>query len=241
MLTLEKMFLFRIILWRIAFELFEVLKICRLEFGTVKNFAYGANLCEDVLIDRGIKPKSEQWFCLPDYQLVFDHQGFWRGFGYASVDPQPGEVVWGKLLSMSRVDSWRLNIYEAAYFLNRYRIVEKSHQGKKFFFYRTVGARSSLLPDQIYLDKLLSSYPSAPPEAGEFFRKLQKHPVLQKQIPEEANKILFGEKSDCSSNAQKIYARLCVGLLFFFIRKRGLVYGIKAKIGRLFAVCLRVD
>ncbi len=79
-------------------------------------FAFGANMCRAVLVDRrGITPRSSERARLPDHRLAFVERGF--GFvepAFASIVRSPGDEVHGVLHELTHADLERLDAREAA-------------------------------------------------------------------------------------------------------------------------------
>lgn len=149
----------RMLLWRL---LFEILHLARAAFGPgrpkVLYFAFGANLDPQVLARRKVRIFSAREFELRDFALRFSHQGPYRGQGFASIEAGDGARTYGKLYEISRLDALRLDFYEGAWLINRYRRVSHVQDGVSFYFYQTRSPRAGLQPTDDYLGKMLRGF-----------------------------------------------------------------------------------
>jgi len=149
----------RIAAWRLGFELQNLKKLVSKSDGTVKYFAFGANLDPSVLKEtRRITPTNEKSFILKDYALSFSHPAAFEGMGFASIEKERGAMVYGKLYSLSLLDAVRLDYYELVPFLHRYKRVTVKQDGEVFFFYQSCDPRSNLKPTKKYLDYIVSGF-----------------------------------------------------------------------------------
>lgn len=70
-------------------------------------FAYGSNMLRARLEQRVGKIPPENTYTLHDYRLVFN-----AGFGYANIEPFPGERVYGVLYQLTDLQVGSLDFHE---------------------------------------------------------------------------------------------------------------------------------
>jgi len=170
----------RILLWKIGFEWANLLRILRPEpHRRTYYFAFGANLSPDVLKRRRIQVFDSFNYVLEDSALAFSQRGFYRDHGYASADPAPGEVVYGRMYQISERDARRMDYYEGVPILNAHHKVSAGNGKLDFFFYRTRVIRSGLKPSREYLDYILNAYREMPEVPDTYISVLEKTPVLK--------------------------------------------------------------
>jgi hypothetical protein len=77
-------------------------------------FAYGSNMNLSQISSRCSRPVAIAVACLKDHRLVFcGHSDIWDG-GIETVEPAPGEEVWGVLFSLSNMNWERLDLWQDA-------------------------------------------------------------------------------------------------------------------------------
>ena len=170
----------RILLWKIGFEWANLLRILRPEsHRRTYYFAFGANLSADVLKRRRIQVFESSNFILEDSALAFSQRGFYQDHGYASADPAPGEVVYGRMYQITERDARRMDYYEGVPVLNAHKKVSAGDGRLNFFFYRTRIIRRGLKPTREYLDYILTAYRGMPEVPDSYISKLETTPVLE--------------------------------------------------------------
>jgi len=75
-------------------------------------FAYGSNMDPAQMRGRCAGSRARGTGFLADYRLCFSHWSETRGHAAASVEPCPGERVWGVLYDMTAGDWTRLHVFE---------------------------------------------------------------------------------------------------------------------------------
>lgn len=126
--------------------------------SNVWHFAYGANMCRDVLVRRrGITPISSEAAVLMDYRLVFDQPGVpWIEPCFASITDAPGEAVHGVLYQLSAPSAALIDSYEsAAYRSINVSVGSQKHGAVTARAYQTKAPVRGLKPSKRYLDLLL--------------------------------------------------------------------------------------
>ncbi len=161
----------RFIAWRVLFEINNVKRIFGHGSGQVQYLAFGANLSETVLKERQITPVAMQHFTLRDYGLRFDHPSPWRGSGFASAEPAPGESLYGYLYTLSHRDAIRMDFFEVVPILKRYRRHYVEQDGVSLYFYQTCRSTPNLRPTVEYLGFITAGLETHP-EASSAYCKL---------------------------------------------------------------------
>ncbi len=150
------------------------------------NFAFGANLDPAVLARRRVRPLAQQDFLLRDHALRFNQAGPYKGFGFASAQHAPGELTFGRLLTLRRVDAIRMNYFELVPFLHKHRTVVASQDGHTFFFYQATWPRENLIPTPEYLGKILRAAEQSTVLPADYLARLQATPALTDLEPPDA-------------------------------------------------------
>ena len=170
----------RVLVWRLFFE---ILHLIRALLGPgrprVLYFAFGANLDPQVLARRKIKVFGDREFALRNFELRFSHQGPYRGMGYASIETSDGALTYGKLYAISRLDALRLDFYEGAWFINRYRKVKHRQDDVEFYFYQTSSPRQGLQPTQDYLGKMTRGFALLGNVPAQYLDWLKSHSTIE--------------------------------------------------------------
>lgn len=186
--------LWRIVRWRIGYEFWNVVAalmqvppfsifLARLERPIV-HFAYGANLDPVVLAQRKISVLKQCEFLLRDHTLTFSRPSAYAGCGYGSITPAPGKLVYGRLLTLRKIDAIRLDYAEMAPVLGRQRRVWVRQQGRAFFFYQATCPRTDLKPTAAYRDQILQAAVQSPIIPKELLSELRTTPVATSLPPE---------------------------------------------------------
>lgn len=164
----------RYIVWRLRFE---ACNLRRLLLGhgreRVLYLAFGANLSDAILKQRRIRPFAVRHYSLSDYALRFDHPSPWRGCGYASGEPAPGEKLHGFLYTLSARDAERMDFYEAVPVINRYRRCSVEQDGEIIYFYQTRRSTPGLKPTPQYLGYIVDGLRAHPGVDAEYFAALE--------------------------------------------------------------------
>lgn len=183
--------MFRLVLWRSCFELFNLLKIAGFRGKPVLYFAFGGNLSPSLMETRRISVLSSLPFLLDDYKLVFDQQGPFEGGGFASVNPTPGSSVLGMIYAIPKIDELRMDYFEATLFLRKYRKVHKDTLEGRVYFYQTRFPKEGLSPTRKYYDGILKAYEAASPLAGGNLEELKRVRVLENEVAVTEGRLLI--------------------------------------------------
>lgn len=206
----------RILLWRLLFDWKHLQKFlfpCR---AAEKYFAFGGNLDPTVLRTRRIEILKEEPYVLKDHAISFNVQGRFQGMGYASVEEQPGSVVYGKIYEISKIDAQRLDYYEASPFLRVYKRASQPLAGKEMFFYQAVNPQPGLKPTQKYLNYIVDAYKSCDHVPNEVIDELSSFPVLTSwDTPKEPHFLIqdYHRFGRVLSGLLKSYDALCLDIL----------------------------
>jgi hypothetical protein len=173
----------KIVLWRLGFEVANLRRTFERQppSETEIYFAFGGNLNSEVLKVRKIFPLKEQFIVLKNFVMSFSQPGPWQGMGFASIEAVPGEMVYGKLYTISRLDGLRMDYYEAVPFLGRYERVYHTQDGVRFFFYVSRFPTRGLKPSRIYLDTIVGGLAPHVPE--DYLLKLKATEALDVLVP----------------------------------------------------------
>lgn len=169
----------RYLLWRLGFESCNLLRLLGHGPEQVNYLAFGANLCGDVLHERRIEPLAVRPFALRDHGLRFDHPAPYAGCGYASVEPAPGETVYGYLLTLSGRDAARMDYYEVVPVIRRYRRTWVEQDGVRLYFYQTNRSTPGLRPTAQYLGYIVDALNSHPEACADYRRQLAATETLE--------------------------------------------------------------
>lgn len=176
----------RIILWKTGFEWAHLKRILwpRVERKTWY-FAFGANLCRDVLVQRRIKVFEAFDYVLEDASLRFSQAGFYKEHGYASADAIDGEVVYGKMYLILERDAARMDYFEGVPFLEVHEKVFHKARESDFYYYRAINALEGLRPTQEYLDYLITAYHEMQEVPPEYIESMAATRVLDEFLPQD--------------------------------------------------------
>jgi hypothetical protein len=159
--------MFRYLLWWLRFEACNIKRLFGHGSDQVHYLAFGANLSDAILRERRITPFAARPFTLRDYGLRFDHPAPWSNCGYASAEPASDESLHGFLYTLSGRDAERMDYYEVAPVLKRYRRTVVEQDGVKLYFYQTNRSTPDLKPTAEYLGYIvegLASHPDVNPD-----------------------------------------------------------------------------
>jgi len=154
----------RYLVWRLLFEACNINRLFGHGPDRVYYLAFGANLSDEILKQRRIRPFTVESFTLRDHALRFDHPAPWEGCGFASAEPASGESLHGFLYALSDRDAARMDFYEVVPILNRYRRTYVEQDGRRLYFYQTNRSTPDLRPTDEYLGFItegLESHPGA--------------------------------------------------------------------------------
>ena len=163
----------RYLLWRLRFELCNLRRLLGPGEATVEYLAFGANLSDDILLERRIKPLAARPFTLRNYGLRFDHPAPWADCGYASAEPAPGESLHGFLYTLHERDAARMDYYEVVPVLNRYRRSVVEQDGETLYFYQTNRSTPDLKPTAEYLGFIVDGLSQHPDVSQDYLDALR--------------------------------------------------------------------
>ncbi len=158
----------RYLVWRLLFEGCNIIRLFGHGSDRVQYLAFGANLSDEILRQRRIKPFAVEAFTLRDHALRFDHPAPWEGCGYASAEPASGESLHGFLYALSGRDAARMDFYEVVPILRRYRRTYVEQDGQRLFFYQTNRSTPDLRPTDEYLGFITEGLESHPDASADY-------------------------------------------------------------------------
>ena len=158
----------RYLVWRLLFEACNITRLFGHGPDRVQYLAFGANLSDEILKQRRIRPFTTEPFTLRDHALRFDHPAPWEGCGYASAEPAPGESLHGFLYALSGRDAARMDFYEVVPILKRYRRTYVEQDGRRLFFYQTNRSTPDLKPTDEYLGFITDGLESHPGVSADY-------------------------------------------------------------------------
>ncbi len=174
----------RIILWKLGIEWAHLKRAFWPRYGRkVYYFAFGANLCADVLAQRRIAVFDAFDYRLDGAALRFSQPGFYREHGYASADPAAGESVYGRMLQILERDALRMDYFEGVPFLGAHDKLVCDGDGFEFFYYRTTRVVDGLKPTREYLDYIVDAYRQMPQVPPDYLASIEATPVLERFEP----------------------------------------------------------
>ena len=174
----------RVILWKLGIEWAHLKRALWPRFARkVYYFAFGANLCREVLEQRRIRVYDAFDYVLRDSDLRFSQPGFYRRHGYASADSAAGGRVYGRMYLLLETDALRMDYFEGVPFLDAHEKVFCESEGLRFFYYRTTRIVDGLKPTREYLDYILEAYRAMPGVPGHYLQSLQATEVLEELQP----------------------------------------------------------
>lgn len=170
----------RVIFWKIGCELAHVKRALWPQVERkVYYFAFGANLCREVLEVRRIKVFDAFDFVLDDACLCFSQPGFYKDHGYASADASEGDVVYGRMYLILERDAERMDYFEGVPFFKVHEKVKQQADGFEFYFYRTTRVVEGLKPTREYLDYLIDAYQQMPAVPADYLAATRATEVLE--------------------------------------------------------------
>lgn len=211
----------RYLLWWLRFEACNVRRLLGPGKHQLEYLAFGANLSDAILRERRIIPLAARPFTLRDYGLRFDHPAPWADCGYASAEPAPGETLHGFLYTLSERDAARMDFYEVAPVLKRYRRTVVEQDGMTLYFYQTNRSTPNLKPTAEYLGYIvqgLATHPDVDPDYLDAIRAIEAgEPVAlvatyHREKPRFRNR-WFGAIDDAW---QRMSLRIFIGFLYHF-------------------------
>ena len=174
----------RIILWKLGIEWAHLKRALWPQWERkVYYFAFGANLCRDVLEQRRIRVFESFDYVLTDADLHFSQPGFYRGHGYASADAAEGSAVYGKIYLILETDARRMDYFEGVPFLGAHDKVYREAEGISFFYYRTTRIVGGLKPTRDYLDYIVDAYREMPGVPDDYLQTLEATEILDHLQP----------------------------------------------------------
>jgi len=172
--------LLRVILWKLGIEWAHLKRaLWPRHARKVYYFAFGANLCHDVLEERRIRVFEAFDYVLPGARLRFTQPGFYRDHGYASADPAVGENVYGRMYLILETDALRMDYFEGVPYIDAHEKVFCESDGLRFFYYRTTRIVDGLRPTREYLDYIVDAYRAMPGIPRRYLECLQATEVLE--------------------------------------------------------------
>ena len=207
----------RVILWKIGCEWAHLKRAFwpRLDRKTYY-FAFGANLCRDVLELRRIRIFDEFDFALENAELRFSQPGFYRQHGYASADAADGKVVCGKMYLILERDAERMDYFEGVPFLRAHEKVYRETAGFEFYFYRTTRVVEGLKPTREYLDYIVDAYRQMPIVPATHLALLRDTEVLERYLPMDETGLFISDIGRWPALLHPLlirYERLCSGVV----------------------------
>jgi len=176
--------LHRIILWKTGFELAHLKRLLwPCANRKIYYFAFGANLCPDVLEYRRITVFEAFDYVLENSALRFSQPGFYRNHGYASADAADSEAVYGKMYLILERDAVRMDYFEGVPFLDAHEKVFRNGDGFSFYYYRTTRIFDDLKPTREYLDYLTTAYRQMPNVPDDYIESIATTEVLDHFLP----------------------------------------------------------
>lgn len=174
----------RIILWKLGIEWAHLRRaLWPRHARKVYYFAFGANLCAEVLAERRIAVFEAFDHRLDGAGLRFSQPGFYREHGYASADPVADEAVYGRIYLILERDAVRMDYFEGVPFLGAHDKITCVGDGFEFFYYRTTRVVEGLMPTREYLDYIVDAYRVMPQVPAEYLERIAATPVLERFVP----------------------------------------------------------
>ncbi|HKJ52747.1 MAG TPA: gamma-glutamylcyclotransferase family protein [Gammaproteobacteria bacterium] len=209
----------RIILWKLGIEWAHLKRALWPQWERkVYYFAFGANLCRDVLEQRRIRVFESFDYELPDAELCFTQPGFYRGHGYASADVAEGSAVYGKIYLILETDARRMDYFEGVPFIGAHDKVFREAEGLGFFYYRTTRIVSDLKPTRDYLDFIVDAYRQMPIVPDDYLQTLESTEVLDCLQPIDETSLFVRDVRRwpaCMARPLLGYERLCLKMVEF--------------------------
>ena len=170
----------RILLWKLGFEWANLMRILYpRDEQRIYYFAFGANLSLDIMQQRCIEVLEAFDYELKDAELRFTQSGFYKGHGFASADPAPGEKVYGRMYLIRQSDAKRMDYYEGVPFIGSHEKLTENDAGLLFYYYRATTFSDNLKPTQEYLDYITVAYRKMDSVPKDYVAAMEKTPVLE--------------------------------------------------------------
>ena len=210
----------RIILWKLGIEWAHLKRALWPRWERkVYYFAFGANLCSDVLEQRRIRVFESFDYALPDAVLRFSQPGFYRDHGYASADAAEDSAVYGKMYLILESDARRMDYFEGVPFLEAHDKIFRDDDGLSFFYYRTTRIVDGLKPTREYLDFIVDAYRRMPIVPDEYLRELESTDVLDRLHPIDETSLFVRDAGRWPAFMARLllgYERLCLKTVEIF-------------------------
>lgn len=184
----------RLLFWRLGLEFWNLVAalLSRDAFALLRRFdpptlyfAFGANLDPAVLYRRRMRVLAQEEFLVRDYELRFTQQGPFKGGGFASLEYAPGKAAYGRLLTLTRVDTIRMDFSELLPVFHRHRRITLTQDGKTFYFYQASDPVEGLIPTAEYKAKIMQAAEQSPLIPPEVLMQLRRTPTLDTLEPVE--------------------------------------------------------
>ena len=139
-------------------------------------FAFGSNLSERLMRERGTKFVSRERAMLRGFRVVFN---IWKddGFGYANIIPHEKSTVYGALYVCKKGSLAKLDEHEAGR-LGRVQVQVEKQSGEvvEAMAYQAYEeyVKNGLKPSDKYLNEILEGEDIIPAEYADYFRGLKK-------------------------------------------------------------------
>lgn len=138
-------------------------------------FAFGSNLSERLMQERGTKFLSRERAMLQGFRVVFN---IWKddGFGYANIAPDEKSTVYGALYVCEKGSLAKLDEHEAGR-LGRVTVTVEKESGEvvQAIAYQAHEefVKSGLKPSEKYLNEILEGEDIIPKNYAEYFRSMK--------------------------------------------------------------------
>jgi gamma-glutamylcyclotransferase (GGCT)/AIG2-like uncharacterized protein YtfP len=142
-------------------------------------FAYGANMDEDVMKQRGAAFRKKLPGVLPGWRIVFNViSDLSRGTGYANIVPEGGSRAEGIIYDTSAKAISTLDVFEDyPHDYVKRSVVVIGRDGKEYrciaYVANPVRTSAGLRPAREYLEHLLRAFPLLSPEYARFLRETE--------------------------------------------------------------------
>ncbi|MCP4389025.1 MAG: gamma-glutamylcyclotransferase [Gammaproteobacteria bacterium] len=207
----------RVLLWKIGCELAHVKRALWPQYDRkVYYFAFGANLCQEVLDLRRIKVFESFDYVLDNACLRFSQPGFYKDHGYASADAADGEVVYGRIYLILERDALRMDYFEGVPYFEVHEKVTRQADGFEFYFYRATRMMEGLMPTREYLDYIVDAYQQMPAVPADYLDAMRATEVLENFDPSDETGVFVSDITRWPSALQPLlvaYERLCLKLV----------------------------
>lgn len=207
----------RVLQWKIGCELAHVKRALWPRYDRkVYYFAFGANLCQDVLDLRRIKVFESFDYVLDNASLCFTQPGFYRDHGYASADAAEDDVVYGRIYLILERDAHRMDYFEGVPYFGVHEKVTRQADGFEFYFYRATRVVEGLKPTREYLDYIVDAYQQMPAVPADYLNAMRATEVLVNFDPSDETGVFVNDITRWPAALQPVlvaYERLCSKLV----------------------------